>query len=169
MTVNLSARQLRQPGVVDLVASVLAETGLHPSKLRLEITANAMMDDRESDDGTLLALAGLGVRLAIDDFSIGSSSLGTLKHLPVDVLIVDQSFVASLERDGENVSIVRAIVMLARTLELGVIAQRIETASDLRQARALGCDLGQGYYISRPIAADALSCLLSDGYVPLTG
>jgi diguanylate cyclase (GGDEF)-like protein/PAS domain S-box-containing protein len=164
--VNVPAAIAHQAGFAELLAEVLAERRVPPACLRLEITESAALEDRDRVEEALHDLARIGVRLAIDDFGIGQSSLAALKHLPVDALIIDQSFVAGLH-DVENVAIVRAIVILARTLELQIAAEGIESQRDLEQARILGCDLGRGAYISPPVTPQAVPALLRGGSLPL--
>ncbi|HEU5422435.1 MAG TPA: bifunctional diguanylate cyclase/phosphodiesterase, partial [Nitrolancea sp.] len=168
LSVNVPAPLAHQAGFADLVGAILDEQRLEPARLRLDITESATLDERDWVEPALHELARRGVRLAIDDFGIGQSSLASLRHLPVDALIIDQSFVTGLH-DVENVAIVRAIVILARTLELQIAAGGIDSAHDLEQARILGCDLGRGDYISPPVAPSEVTGLLRAGAVALPG
>jgi diguanylate cyclase (GGDEF)-like protein len=161
MSVNLSARQLQQSDLVEDVAAALAESGIDPAALRLEITETAVMHDAPATLTRLEALRRLGVRLAIDDFGTGYSSLGYLKRFPVDTLKIDRSFVKGLGRDAEDSAIVRAVITVARSLGLSVTAEGIETDEQLAQLRALGCDRGQGYYFARPTAGDGIARLIA--------
>ena len=155
--VNLSARQLYEPRLPELVARVLEQEGLGPGSVGLEITESVAMDDVGSGVGrtaaTLRALKDLGVLLAIDDFGTGYSSLSYLKRLPVDVLKIDRSFVSGLDKDPGDRAIVSAVVTLARDMGLGVVAEGVETEEQLRALRDLGCDLAQGYHLSKPLPA----------------
>jgi diguanylate cyclase (GGDEF)-like protein len=160
MNVNLSARQLQDPDLATEVARTLAETGLAPNCLELEITESVLMSDAESSGRALAALQGLGVRLAIDDFGTGYSSLAYLKHLPVDTLKIDRSFVAGVARDPADAAIVGAVVTLARALGLAVTAEGVETAAELAHLQGLGCDRGQGYYFARPLPPEAATALI---------
>ena len=156
LSVNLSARQLGVPELVDNVRDVLAETGLDPSRLCLEITESVLMDDVESSIEALLDLKALGVRLAIDDFGTGYSSLSYLRRFPVDVVKLDRSFVAGMGVDAAATAIVAAVVNLSHALGIVVVAEGVETEAQLVALRALRCDRAQGYYWNRPQPADEL-------------
>jgi EAL domain-containing protein (putative c-di-GMP-specific phosphodiesterase class I) len=160
MSVNLSARQFVQPDLVDQVAAILAESGLDPKGLELEITESVLMDQSEGGVGTLGRLRDLGVRLVLDDFGTGYSSLSYLKHLPLDTIKIDQSFVAGLAGDTDR-SIIEAVVALARGLHMGVVAEGIETEAQFDILRKMGCDVGQGYLFCGPIPANEAARLLS--------
>jgi diguanylate cyclase (GGDEF)-like protein len=159
MSVNLSARQFSQPGLVDEVHELLASTGLDPATLELEITESVVMDESEAGIQRLHTLRALGVRLALDDFGTGYSSLSYLRRLPLDVIKIDRSFVAGLgspetaEAGGANLPIIQAVIALAHGLGIEVVAEGIETAEQLELLRQLGCDRGQGYLFSRPLPA----------------
>ena len=159
-SVNLSARQLQQPGLVEEIDAVLRETRLDPSALRLEITETVVMHDAPTTLAKLEALKALGVQLAIDDFGTGYSSLGYLKRFPVDTLKIDRSFVKGIGRDVEDSAIVRAVITVAKSLGLSVTAEGIETADQLDQLRTLGCDHGQGYFFAKPMTSDRVPALL---------
>jgi EAL domain-containing protein (putative c-di-GMP-specific phosphodiesterase class I) len=161
INVNLSARQFQDPDLASSVAHILAETGLEPGCLELEITESVLMGDAESSRRALAELQALGVRLAIDDFGTGYSSLAYLKRLPVDTLKIDRTFVAGLARDPADVAIVSAVVTLARALGLAVTAEGVETVAEMIQLQDLGCDWGQGYYFARPLPAEAATALLA--------
>ncbi len=160
ISVNLSARQLQQPGLVEEIDAVLRETRLDPSALRLEITETVVMHDAPTTLAKLEALKALGVQLAIDDFGTGYSSLGYLKRFPVDTLKIDRSFVKGIGRDVEDSAIVRAVITVAKSLGLSVTAEGIETADQLDQLRTLGCDHGQGYFFAKPMTSDRVPALL---------
>ena len=164
MSVNLSARQFAQPGLSDEVAAILADTGLDPASLELEITESVLMDESEAGTRSLRELRELGVKLALDDFGTGYSSLSYLKHLPLDALKIDRTFIAELTGAGDTtLPIVEAVIALAHGLGIGVVAEGIETAEQLGWLRRLSCDLGQGYYLARPLPADELAALLAAG------
>ena len=154
LSVNLSGRQLGHTKLVEDVATVLAETGIDPGLVELEITESVLMDDVEMSQDTLGQLHGLGVKLAVDDFGTGYSSLSYLRRFPVDLLKVDRSFVEVLdERSGERSgdgAIVTAIVTLAHNLGLSAVAEGVESAAQLAMLRQLGCDRAQGFYMARP-------------------
>jgi len=151
--VNLSARQIDHPEIVETVERILASTGLPPGNLTLEITESALMKDAASALQVLRALKGLGVSLAIDDFGTGYSSLSYLQRFPLDILKVDKSFVDELGVDRGGEEIVAAVVNLAHALGLEVVAEGVETAGQLEVLRSLGCDFAQGYLFSKPIPA----------------
>jgi diguanylate cyclase (GGDEF)-like protein len=159
VTVNLSARQFQTPGLVEDVARILDETGLPPTALELEITESVVMDQSEAGIRTLRRLRELGVRLVLDDFGTGYSSLSYLKHLPLDTIKIDRTFVAGLDEAADR-SIVDAVIALAHGLGIGVVAEGIETGRQAERLRELGCDLGQGYLFARPMPADAVRRIL---------
>ena len=150
MHVNLSPRQFAEPHLVDLVAAALADTGTDPDRLCLEVTERALAANPASAATTLKRLSGLGVRVAVDDFGTGYSSLPSLQYLPVAALKVDRSFVARLDLEPEDDAMVAAVVGLAHTLGLAVIAEGVETPRQLARLDALGCDYAQGYLFARP-------------------
>jgi diguanylate cyclase (GGDEF)-like protein/PAS domain S-box-containing protein len=150
--VNVSARQLMDPGLVDTVAGALRDSGIGPQWVHLEITESVLMDDVEHSIETLTALKGLGVHFAVDDFGTGYSSLSYLRRLPIDTLKIDQSFVRGLGV-AENDSIVRAIVGLGRALGMGLLAEGVEEPGQLAALRALGCDVAQGFLWSPAVPA----------------
>ncbi len=160
MSVNLSAKQFAQPDLVDQIAAILATTGLDASCLELEITESVLMDESEAGIESLLALRTLGVKLVLDDFGTGYSSLSYLKHLPLDTIKIDRSFVAELAGDDANLPIVRAVIALAHGLGIDVVAEGIETGEQLTWLRELECDRGQGDLYARPLPADRLAKLL---------
>ncbi|MBB1518761.1 phosphodiesterase DibA [Aquipseudomonas guryensis] len=156
VAVNVSSR-LFSRGELDLrVARVLAQTGLDPARLELEVTESAVMDDPDRALELLQHLRSLGVRLAIDDFGTGYSSLARLKRLPVDKLKLDQSFVRGLPNDAEDAAIARAVITLGQSLGLRVLAEGIEQEEQAVFLRELGCTLGQGYWFGRPQPAEQL-------------
>jgi diguanylate cyclase (GGDEF)-like protein len=160
MSVNLSARQFVQPDLVDQVEAVLAETGLEPSMLELEITESVVMDQSEAGIRTLSRLRDMGVRLVLDDFGTGYSSLAYLKHLPLDTIKIDRTFVAGLDGPTDR-SIVEAVITLAHGLRISVVAEGIETEAQFEILRAMGCDVGQGYLFAHPLPAPEAARLLS--------
>ena len=165
VSVNLSARQLQQADLVTQVVEILRETGLDAAHLKLEITESMMMQDAEATLNKLHALKALGVRLAVDDFGTGYSSMSYLSSLPLDTLKIDRSFVNRMGEQAEDAAIVRAIVTLAKTLNLRITSEGIETQEQLVQLRALGCDQGQGYHFSRPVTAVEMEALLDDSWL----
>ncbi len=160
MSVNLSPRQLEEPGFADTVRAVIAETGVNPKWLKLELTESAVMRRPEESIVILRELKSLGVGLSIDDFGTGYSSLSYLHKFPLDSIKVDRSFVSALHLSEENRAIVRIIVDLARLLGFDVIAEGIESESDANLLRALACDYGQGYFYSRPQPPEVMEQIL---------
>ncbi len=160
MSVNLSAKQFAQPDLVERIRHVLTSTGLDAACLELEITESVLMDESEAGIESLRALRALGVKLVLDDFGTGYSSLSYLKHLPLDTIKIDRSFVAELTGDDANLPIVRAVISLAHGLGIDVVAEGIETKAQLAWLRELECDRGQGYLYSRPLPAARLAKLL---------
>jgi diguanylate cyclase (GGDEF)-like protein/PAS domain S-box-containing protein len=158
--VNLSARQLSDAGLVDLVASLLRKHGVAAQQLGLEITETALLDDAEVAVDALTALHALGVRLAVDDFGTGYSSLSYLKRLPVDAVKVDRSFVDGLAQGGDDSAIVAAVAGMARALRLTTIAEGVEEIGQLHALRRLGCDLAQGYFFTTPQPPSHITALL---------
>ncbi|MDP2827315.1 MAG: EAL domain-containing protein [Sulfuricellaceae bacterium] len=162
VAVNLSARQFRE-NIPQLVEKALAESGLPPQYLELEITESAAMQHAESTEKTLTSLRDMGVRLSIDDFGTGYSSLSYLKRFPINKLKLDQSFVRDIITDPDDAAISMAIIALAHGMKLDVIAEGVETESQLSFLCSHGCDAIQGYYFSRPVASEQMEQLLRDG------
>jgi diguanylate cyclase (GGDEF)-like protein/PAS domain S-box-containing protein len=163
IAINLSARQFK-PELVDLARDVLAETGLPARCLELEITESVFIEGTDSEAASILAqLKALGLSLAIDDFGTGYSSLSYLKCLPVDKLKIDQSFVQGISSNPEDASLVKAIIAIARSLNLHVIAEGVETEAQLRYLREHGCDFMQGYFYSRALPPEAFADLVNAG------
>ena len=161
ISVNLSARQFQEPDLVESIGHALAETGLPPASLILEITESGLMQRTAGTIGRLAELRSLGVHLAIDDFGTGYSSLSYLERFPVDILKIDRSFIANAAPTGERPAIARAIVELGRTLNLRVVAEGIEEPEQADWLVSLGCPLGQGYLFSRPLGVDAMEMFLA--------
>ncbi len=162
VSVNLSVHQLRTGNLVELVRTVLDETGLPPHLLELELTESQLLDNVESVTTTFRQLREMGVKLAIDDFGTGYSSLSYLKRFPVDYVKIDQTFIRDLSQQGEDAAITRAIIAMAHSLELKVVAEGVEHAEQLSFLRAHQCDEIQGFLISPPLAAgDCLELLRS--------
>ena len=160
VAVNLSVRQLADRSIIDTVQRALAESGIEPSSLVLEVTESTLMANAETALGVLNDLRDLGVRLAIDDFGTGYSSLLYLKRMPVDTLKVDRSFVDGLGDDPEDSAIVASVVGLAHAVGIGAVAEGVETQEQRGHLLALGCDRGQGYLWSRPVPAAEVAALL---------
>ncbi|AIL64359.1 putative bifunctional diguanylate cyclase/phosphodiesterase [Pseudomonas alkylphenolica] len=160
VSVNLSVYQLRQGKLVSLVRQVLEESGLAPHLLELELTESQLLDSVEHIITTFQQLHELGVKLAIDDFGTGYSSLSYLKRFPVDYVKIDQAFIRGLHEGSEDAAITRAIIAMAKSLDLKVVAEGVETPEQLALLREQGCDEVQGYLISKPVDASAFGALL---------
>jgi diguanylate cyclase (GGDEF)-like protein/PAS domain S-box-containing protein len=160
MSVNISARQLQDASIVEDVESALRETGLDPGSLILELTESAVVETFEEALSTLQQLRWMSVQLAMDDFGTGYSSLSSLSRLPLDILKIDQSFVARLDQDAEGRAVVYAIVSLATALGIRVTGEGIETASQLSALIELDCNHGQGFLLGRPAPPDELAAML---------
>jgi diguanylate cyclase (GGDEF)-like protein len=163
VSVNVSARQFRDPGFVTSVRQALRESGLPPSALLLELTESVLFGDSDRIGAELDELKAIGVRLAIDDFGTGYSSLSYLLQLPIDVLKIDKSFVTGIATSWRQHALVRGIVRLAGTLEVEVIAEGIETETERELLAGMGCQYGQGYLLSVPLEAAQAKELLSLG------
>ena len=160
VSVNLSVYQLRQGKLVSLVRQVLQESGLAPHLLELELTESQLIDSVEHIIVTFEQLHALGVKLAIDDFGTGYSSLSYLKRFPVDYVKIDQAFIRGLLDGSQDAAITRAIIAMAKSLQLKVVAEGVETREQLQFLREHGCDEVQGYLISRPVDATSFRALL---------
>jgi diguanylate cyclase (GGDEF)-like protein len=156
VAVNISSRLFARPELYTLVSTVLADTGLDPALLELEVTESAVMDNSQVALEQMHRLRALGLRLAIDDFGTGFSSLLRLKRLPVQKLKIDQGFVAGLPGDNDDVAIVRAVIALGQSMGLQVHAEGIEQVEQARFLLDLNCNLGQGYWFGRPMPATEL-------------
>jgi diguanylate cyclase (GGDEF)-like protein/PAS domain S-box-containing protein len=167
MAVNISARQLRYPELVGEVEDALRKAALDPGSLTLEITESVLVEDEGSSAGTLQRLKELGVRLAIDDFGVGYSSLSYLRYLPVDQLKLDRVLVGNLDTDDKNLAIVRAAVDLGHALGIEVVAEGVETREEFVELRKLGCDVGQGDYWWGPRLPRETEELLASNQAPL--
>jgi diguanylate cyclase (GGDEF)-like protein/PAS domain S-box-containing protein len=157
MAVNLSARQFRHLYLASMIQDTLSENGLDATRLEIELTESLLMEDSESNRNMLDSFSRMGVRLAIDDFGTGHSSLSYLKRFNIDTLKVDRSFVSSLPDSGEDKAIANAVIALAHSLEMSVVAEGVETHAQAKMLRDMGCDEIQGYLLSRPLPAAALA------------
>jgi len=163
MAVNVSAIELRDEGYLARLFKILDETALDPHSLELELTESVLMARVESTAMILQALRERGVQLAVDDFGTGYSSLSYLQKFNVDVLKIDQSFVRQIRTAGDDAIIVTAVIAMARSLRLRVVAEGVDTREQLEFLRANHCDEAQGYYFSRPVSAHAFANLLKTG------
>ena len=167
ISVNLSPRQVAHAELVPTVARVLETYRVPPSRLALEITESVLISEAESPWNTLQALKRLGVTLMLDDFGTGYSSLSYLKRFPVDVLKIDRTFVDGVGVEAEDSAIVKAVVGMAKALELGVVAEGVETERQAAALRDLGCERAQGFYFGRPEDAAAITPVLRGAAAPL--
>ncbi|MDQ6914183.1 MAG: EAL domain-containing protein [Actinomycetota bacterium] len=161
LTVNLSARQLQAPQLIDDVTFALERSGLAPDSLVLEITESLVVDDNEATRARLQQLRDFGVRVAIDDFGTGYSALGYLRNLPVDLLKIDRAFIGDLVPGSPDAAVVQAVVAMCRSLELTAVAEGVEQAAQAAELRRMGCPLAQGYHFARPASADVIGHLLA--------
>jgi len=163
VSVNISAQQLYGSSFLDELRANLNESGLDPELLELELTESVMMQRTEQVADLLYAIRALGVQLSIDDFGTGYSSLAYLKRLPIHSLKIDRSFVHDVPGDGDDVTIVHAMIALAHSLRIEVVAEGVENEAQLEFLRSEGCDEIQGFLASRPVAADTLAAMLRGG------
>ncbi|HEV2723842.1 MAG TPA: EAL domain-containing protein [Thermoleophilaceae bacterium] len=166
LRVNVSARQLAEDGLPDIVAGVLAESEMDPALLCLEVTESVLIEDPDSSTTTLSALKALGVQLAVDDFGTGYSSLEYLRRFPVDCLKIDRSYIRGLPHSSEDSAIVTAVVELGHALSLSVTAEGVESADQLVNLRARGCDSAQGFLFARPEPPEVVEQLLGQRLAP---
>jgi EAL domain-containing protein (putative c-di-GMP-specific phosphodiesterase class I) len=162
VAVNLSVRQILVPDIAQQIGAVLQSTGVRPADLCLELTESVFMGDVDYFGTTLASIKALGVDLAIDDFGTGYSSLSYLKRFPVDAVKVDRAFVDGLGIDSHDTALVAAIVAMADALGLEVIAEGVETREQLMGLKRLGVPRAQGFYLARPMSADAISRLVTE-------
>ncbi|MDP3842489.1 MAG: EAL domain-containing protein [Oxalobacteraceae bacterium] len=160
VAVNLSVRQFEQQDIAQLVRQVLAETGLAARHLELELTESVLMSDSDVMLKALREIKELGVVLTLDDFGTGYSSLSYLKRFPIDVLKIDRSFIRNVTTDADDASLTKGIILLAQSLKMKTVAEGVETQGQLGFLSTNKCDAVQGFYFSRPVAADALSAML---------
>jgi len=161
LSVNLSGRQFAQLDLVEQVLRAMAETGLPAKALKLEITESILMENADSAAGILEHIRGMGIRLSIDDFGTGYSSLSYLHQFPAQTLKIDRSFVSKLEEETSQLAIVRAVVSLAHVMGMDVVAEGIETPSQLGILQQLGCEYGQGYLFAKPLPAIEIEAMLA--------
>ena len=153
LSVNISGQGFARTDLAARVAQTLQHTGFAPQSLKLELTESVLVAHSETVAETLEQLHRLGVQLHIDDFGTGYSSLSYLQNFPLNVLKIDRSFVQRMAESAESTELVRTIVALARSLNLKVTAEGVETAAQLEQLRVLGCEFGQGYLFAKPLSA----------------
>ncbi|NER03166.1 MAG: EAL domain-containing protein [Okeania sp. SIO3C4] len=164
VAVNISGKQFAQPNLILHIQRILQKTGINPQRLKIEMTESVVMDNAESAITVLYQLQELGIQLSVDDFGTGYSSLSYLHRFPINTLKVDKSFVTNMGVNGENCEIVRAVVTLAHSLGLDVVAEGIETEQQLTQLKNLGCEYGQGYLFSKPVDMARATALLNTNF-----
>ncbi len=164
VSVNLSAKQLLQPHLIEDVTSLLRELALPAPALKLEITESAVMADPTAAAEVLQQIKSLGIRLAIDDFGTGYSSLSYLHRFPLDTLKIDRSFISGSMEGGEGMEIARTIMPMARNLRLDVVAEGVETVEQVALLKRLQCKYAQGYYFSKPLAPEEVDSLMAEGH-----
>lgn len=162
ISVNITGKQVIQPDFVEFVQQVLEEVGLSPESLKLEVTENELMENTTSTIQVFNRLRSLGVGIQVDDFGIGYSSLSYLSQFPVNALKIDQSFINQMMSDSNQLKIVQAIVLLTQRPDVVVVAEGVENEEQLRQLRAMGCEFGQGYYLSKPLDPQRTAQLLEE-------
>ena len=160
VAVNLSARQIADPDLLSHIEGSVRANRIDPSSLWLELTETTLLDDTAFVERTLESLKGLGVRLVLDDFGVGFSSLGYLKRLPLSMIKLDRTFVENLEEGSHDAAIVRAVNEMADTIGIGVVAEGVETDEQVQMARALGCGFAQGFHFSEPVPGSHIEDLL---------
>jgi EAL domain-containing protein (putative c-di-GMP-specific phosphodiesterase class I) len=160
LSVNVSARDLLDDGFPDLVARLLAEHGVPAGTLELEVTERAVLDDPDEAAACLRRLADLGVRISLDDFGSGRSTLGRLRDLPFHEIKIDRAFIAGIQLDDRDLQITRSAIDLGHSLDLTVVAEGLESPADWHRLAALGCDSAQGFALSHPLPADEIEAWL---------
>ncbi len=161
LAVNLSPRQIQQFGLPDMVSRCLDESGRDPETIELEITESILMNDSASTQNSLIEMRGMGIRLAIDDFGVGFSSLSYITRFSIDRIKIDRSFVMKCMQEETSLAVVRAMVAMAHGLSMTVVAEGVETAEEFHFLGLEGCDTAQGYYLSRPVPAAELVPLVN--------
>ena len=161
VAINISARQFASKDLAQRFQVIVEKYQVDPRRIELEITESALMIDPEAARRTLDYLKALGMKLSIDDFGTGYSSLAYLKRFPLDTLKIDASFVRDVTSDADDANITRTVIAMAHNLRLNVVAEGVETAEQLAFLAEHGCDLYQGYYLSRPLSTSACSDLAS--------
>ena len=160
--VNVSVRQMQDANFVNVVQEILEETGLESKYLELEVT-ESVFADLNSMSSVLKKLRSLGIHISVDDFGTGYSSLSYIKHLPIDTLKIDASFIKDIHQNDESKAIVKAIIHIADTVGLKVIAEGIELEEHVEVLRKDGCIFGQGYYFSRPLSRENFEVFIREG------
>ncbi len=162
IAINLSVRQLRAPGFVETIERILHRCGVTPDGLEFEITEGMVMKDANNAVALLQRLSAMGIRLSMDDFGTGTSSLSVIKRFPVDSIKIDRSFIADLETDPDSAAIIRTIISMGHSLRRRTIAEGVETQAQVEALAEMGCDEIQGYVLAPPLPAEELEKVLAD-------
>jgi EAL domain-containing protein (putative c-di-GMP-specific phosphodiesterase class I) len=162
INVNLAIQQIKQSTFLEQLESILTETHLDGQCLKLEITESMLIDNTESTNHMLAQIRAKNIQLSIDDFGTGYSSLSYLQRFPVNTLKIDRSFIDQITSNEESEGIVQAVITLAHTLKMDVVAEGVETARQLEQLSKLGCDFAQGYFFARPMDAEAATAIIRE-------
>ncbi len=163
VSVNVSKRQVAEPGFVDEVRQVLSDVGISGSRLKLEITESVIMENPDSIADVLQQFKESGIQVHMDDFGTGYSSLSYLHRFPLDVLKIDREYISTLSADTDYAEMVQTVVALAHTLNMQVIVEGVETEQQLRKLLLLNCDFAQGFYFAKPLVADDARELIASG------
>ena len=169
ISVNLSTKQFSQPELIDQIDQIMQETGLEAGNLKLEITESVLMENIQLATFMLLQLQQMNIQLHLDDFGIGYSSLSYLHRFPSNALKIDRSFIIKIGANGENLEIIQAIIALAHSLKIDVIAEGVETVEQLAQLKAMKCKYAQGYFFSKPLDSKSVEILIASGIQPRQG
>jgi EAL domain-containing protein (putative c-di-GMP-specific phosphodiesterase class I) len=169
LAINVTAIQLEKNNLAETIETLLAQQGVDPKYLEIEVTESMVMNDTETVISVLKKLQALGISIAMDDFGTGYSSLAYLRRLPLNVLKVDRSFVMHSDENEQDAQLVRTIVAMGHALGLTVVAEGVETAGQVDLLRGIGCDRAQGYFFSRPLSSERLELWLSQQNQPSRG
>lgn len=165
MAVNVSSKEFWHEGLIPSVDAALKQSGLPPAALQLELTEGIFMEDMDAAVHRVRELKALGIAVSVDDFGTGYSSLAHLKRFPLDVLKIDRYFVKDIEHDSVNEALVRSILALCKDLNLDTVVEGVETCEQLDCLKKLGCQIVQGYYMSRPVPAHQFATLLNRNWL----
>jgi EAL domain-containing protein (putative c-di-GMP-specific phosphodiesterase class I) len=163
VSVNLSPVQLARPDVMEMIGTTVAETGVDPARMIVELTESALVENTAANLDKLQAIRAGGVRLALDDFGTGFSSLGYLRQFPFDVIKIDRSFVREVDADDGAAALASSVIRIGKALNLKSLAEGVETVGQADWLAKADCDAAQGYFFARPMPADRLFPMLSDG------
>jgi EAL domain-containing protein (putative c-di-GMP-specific phosphodiesterase class I) len=157
VSINLSGKQFQEQDVVQTISQAMCQADISASNLKLEITESIIMSDVQTSSKILWQMKDMGIQLAIDDFGTGYSSLSYLQRFPIDYIKIDRSFIWAMEESSQNLELIKAIVAMGHNLEHKLIAEGIESRSQLQLLQDIGCDMGQGFYFAKPMPAPEVS------------